>query len=385
MKYILPVLLLILLPVLAAAQHPLGRSVRVNVQTAGLQSAGATALAMNARGDFAVAWVNVPASGGGAFRPLYVRRFRADGTPATGEILVTGDSLDRPAAQIALMDDDSFFVVFPVYPDLVARRYGADGSFRGETVVGRGLLRDAFSIAARPDGGFDLVWTRHVGDQGVLVAQIVGADGEPVGPERRLGIGSSPAVAAGPDGEFLAAWIYAQPIPGDTHLEDFYVLAQRFGADGKPRGGRIAVQERFRGVAVNLRAAADGAGNDLLVWQEEGQLRPARGRGETRVGIYARRFAPDGSPLTGVVELEGLATGHPRLAIDGAGNFVMTFLGSEGTLAQRFTADGVPFRPAFLVAPDTEGALVAGDAGGNFVLVRSPSPLVILAQRYRKK
>jgi hypothetical protein len=85
------------------------------------------------------------------------------------------------------------------------------------------------------------------------------------------------------------------------------------------------------------------------------------------------------------VQLEGPETSQPRLAIDVAGNFVVTFLGSEGTLAQRFTADGAPFRPAFLVAPDEEGALVASDAGGNFVLVRSPSPLVILAQRYRKR
>jgi len=385
MKYILPVLLLVLLPALAAAQHPLGPPVRVNVQTGGLQSAGATALAMNARGDFAVAWVNVPVIGGGEFRPLYVRRFAADGTPATGEILVTGGSLDRPSAQIALMDDGSFFVVLPVYPDLVARRYGADGSFRGETVVGRGLLRDSFAVAARPDGGFDLVWTRHAGDQGVLVAQIVGADGEPVGPGRRLGIGNSPTVTAEPDGGLLAAWIAAQPTPGDTHLEDLYILAQRFGSDGEPLGERLAVQDRFHGVAGSLQAAADGAGNDLLVWHEEGQLRPARGRGETRIGIYARRFAPYGSPLTGVVELEGRGTSQPRIAIDVAGNFVMTFLGSEGTLAQRFTADGAPFRPAFLVAPDEEGALVASDAGGNFVLVRSPSPLVILAQRYRKR
>src|ERR1700710_43527 len=130
MKYILPVLLLVLLPALAAAQPPLGPPVRVNVQTGGLQSAGATALAMNARGDFAVAWVNVPGIGGGEFRPLYVRRFAADGTPATGEIPVTRGAPGRPAAQIALMGDGSFFVVLPVSPHLVPRRYGADGSFR---------------------------------------------------------------------------------------------------------------------------------------------------------------------------------------------------------------------------------------------------------------
>jgi hypothetical protein len=385
MKFILPVLLLVLLPALAAAQRPLGPPVAVNVQTAGLQSAGAVAVAMNARGDFTVAWENVPTVGGGEFRPLYVRRFAADGTPATGEILVTGGSQDRPSAQIALMDDGSFFVVLPLYPDLVARRYGADGSFHGETVVGPGILRDSFSVAARPAGGFDLVWTLHPGDQGVLVAQIVGADGEPVGPGRRLGTGSSPAVTAEPDGGLLAAWIAAQPVPGDTHLEDLYVLAQRFGSDGEPVGERIAVQDRFHGVAGSLRAAADGAGNDLLVWHEEGQLRPARGHGETRIGIYARRFAPDGSPLTGVLELEERGTSQPQLAIDGDGDFVTTFLDSESILAQRFTADGTPIRPALRLAPSSGGALVASDAGGNFVLVRSPSPLRIVAQRYRKR
>jgi hypothetical protein len=376
-------------PVLCGAQRPLGPPFQVNAAAAGLEGAGAAALAMNARGDFVVAWVSVPVNGSGESRTLHARRFAADGTPRTGDILVSSDLLDRPGPEIALMEDGSFFVVLPSYPDLVARRYGPDGSFEGESVVARRLLRGSFEVAALPEGGFALAWMRQTGDQLALIAKIIGADGQPAGPERRVAKGDSPAIAAQPDGGFVVAWIGEQLTPEDAHFDDRYVLAQRFGADGRPLGGRIAVQERFHGIVANLRAAADGAGNFLLLWQQAGQLRPVGGRRESQEGLYARRFSQEGSPLTGVVELEGFRAEQPQLAIDRAGNFVVTFSSPatavSGTFAQRFTADGAPFRPAFLVVPRTGGALVASDAGGNFVVVWSASPQVILAERYRKR
>ncbi len=388
-RLLIPLLLGLAVPALAVAQRPLGPPFQVNVEAAGLEGAGASALAMNARGDFVVTWVNVPLNGSGAPRTLHARRFAADGTPVTGDILVSDDLLDRPGPEVALMEDGSFFVVLPAYPDLVARRYGPDGSFQGESVVARRLLRGSYSIAARPDGGFALVWMRQTGDQLALAARIIGADGQPAGPERRVAKGDSPAIAAEPDGGFVVAWVGEQPTPEDAHFNDLYVLGQRFGPDGRPLGERIAVQGRFHGVVGNLRAAADGAGNFLLLWQEEGELRPAGGRGEFREGLYARRFAPDGTPLTKVVELEGFRAEAPQLAIDRAGNFVVTFSSSatpvSGTFAQRFTADGAPFRPAFLVVPRTGGALVASDAGGNFVVVWSRTAREIVAQRYRKR
>src|SRR4029077_18159791 len=122
-------------------------------------------------------------------------------------------------------------VVLPAYPDLVARRYGPDGSFQGESVVARRLLRGSYSIAARPDGGFALVWMRQTGDQLALVAKIIGADGQPAEPERRIAKGGSPAIAAEPDGGFVVAWVGEQPTPEDAHFNDLYVLAQRFGPD----------------------------------------------------------------------------------------------------------------------------------------------------------
>jgi hypothetical protein len=125
MKRILPVLLLFLLPALAAAQRPLGPPIPVNVPRADLEGAGAAAFATNARGDFVVVWLNVPVNGSGESRALYVRRFAADGTPATGEILVVKDPLDGQPPGIAASDAGGNFVVVwsKNAQEILAQRY----------------------------------------------------------------------------------------------------------------------------------------------------------------------------------------------------------------------------------------------------------------------
>ena len=139
---------------------------------------------MNARGDFVVAWVNVPVDGSASPARSSRGSSRPTARPRPGRSW-SARSPGQSGARVALMEDGSFFVVLPAYPDLVARRYGPDGSFQGESVVARRLLRGSYSIAARPDGGFALVWMRQTGDQLALVARIIGADGQPAGPERR--------------------------------------------------------------------------------------------------------------------------------------------------------------------------------------------------------
>ncbi len=343
---------------------------------------------MNARGEFVVAWVNVPVDGTEP-RTIVARRFAADGMPVTEEIQVAEFPADDQPAEVVIREDGSFFVVFPVFPDLVARRYGPDGGFEGESVVARRLLRGSYAVAARPDGGFALVWMRQTGEQLALVARIIGADGQPAGPERRLGQGDHPAVAAGPDGGFVAAWVGEQAT-GDPHFFDLYILAQRFDASGKPLGGRIAVQGRFHGVIGGLSVARDEAGNFFVLWRAEGELRPAGARPRTEQGIYGRRFDADGAPLTEVLEVAGFGAQGSRLAMDRAGNFVVAWASatgaSPGVFARRFTAGGTPFGPVLQVDTlGSAGPLVASDANGNFVVVWSGIGREILAQRYRKR
>jgi len=368
-------------PVLCGAQRPLGAPFPVNAESAALVEV--SSLAMNARGDFVVTWVRLPVHDGERL-VLLARRFTAGGAPATGEIVV----IDDPApgaynSRVAVEDDGSFVVAFSAFPVLKARRYGADGTFEGESVIASPTSGRNYEIAARPDGGFVLAWTREE----LTLCRIFDRQGEPAGPERRAGPGGPPAIAVGPDGGFVVTWIAVKPGP-DPRYGDPFLVAQRFSAGGARVGGRILVQDvSAPGYIASPRTAEDGDGNFLVLWQ--GGI----GTGRAAEGLYARRFAADGSPLTGRLKLEGYAAISPQLAMDGAGNFVVAWLqlgvgpnGQAGVFAQRFTAGGTPFRPSFRV--DTTGGaepLLASDANGNFVVVWSGIGREILAQRYRKR
>lgn len=374
---LIPVLLGLALPVLAGAQRPLGPSFPVNGPAAGPQ--GPVDVEMNARGDFVIVWIEAQ----GASREILARRLTPDGTPATGEILVARDPADSEPAKAVVMDDGSFTVVFPVFPDLVARRYRPDGSFAGESVVARRLLRGQYSVAARPRGGFALVWMK----EGLsLTARIFGPDGEPAGPERRIGSGGSPEIAVGPDGEIVVVWLVELAIPDQPHIADFYLFVQRFGADGKPLGERLPVQGRLRGILYLPRIAKDGQGSFLVLWGGGGVLQTGRGTQELQSGIIARRFAADGAPLTGLLTLVGDEGQLPRFAMDRAGNFTVAwYQAGTGLLVRRFTADGTPFRPPLLVDPGASVSFLANDANGNFVVVWQSLSGEMLARLYRKR
>jgi hypothetical protein len=375
-RFALLVLLGLAVPSLLQAQRPASPRFQVNVQTAGLQALAD--LAMNARGEFVVTWIDIP--DGGAERSILARRFAADGTPVTGEILVARNPADFDPAKAVVMDNGSFVVVFPVFPALVARRYGPDGEFLGESVVARGLLHGQYAVAACPQGGFALVWQK---EGAVLTTRLVGRDGEPDWPERRIGKGNSPAIAVGPDGEAVVTWSVELPIPNQEHLGDFYLFAQRLGADGRLQGGRIAVQDRLRGNLSRLQVAKDGQGEFLVLWKAAGVLREG-GTRSSQVGVFVKRFGADGDPLTGPVKVAEERVDVPRLAMDQTGNFDVAW-SQSGVFVQRFTPDGTPFRPALAVDSNGRLPLVAGDANGNFVLVWSGFSEEILGQRFRRQ
>jgi hypothetical protein len=364
----------------AAAQHPLGPPVLVNVPSADIVEL--SSMAMNAGGDFVVTWVG-SSTHTGEPRQLLARRFAADGTPTTDEIAVVDDPVPgADNSKVAIRDDGSFIVVFGVFPDLVVRTYGADGSFGIERVLVLLASGHGFRLAPMPGGGgFALSWAR---DSFSFVRHF-DATGLPYGPERRVGPVGPPALAAQPGG-FVATWIANRP-EANPRYGDPYLVAQRFGADGERQGGRSLLQSPLTSGSIDTNAvASDAAGNFLTLWQ--GTV----GSGPLADGIYARRFKADGTPTTARLRLEGNTALSPQLAMDRAGNFVVAWLqlaagpnGQTGAFAQRFTAEGAPFRPAFRA--DTGGSgepLVASAAGGNFVVIWT-QPRKIFAQRYRKR
>ena len=358
-------LLFLVLPAALSAQRPMGPVFEVNDEHVGAQQL--PHVAMNARGDFVVTWLHNRAQD--RSYSLYASRFEPDGTPATGDILVTDMAIiTEMNAEVAVMEDGSFVVVFPQATGfLKARSFGPDGTLEGESVLSDHAF-PSFAVATHGNG-FVLAW---ISLESEVFVRGFNASGEPVGPARRIGRGALPSLAVGPGGDFVVTWIASQPIPEEPRYSYQYLLAQRFGANGAPRGERIVVRAKAAFTAFP-KVAKDGAGNFLVVWRE-----PFNGFTEER--LYARRYAADGSPLGGVLVLDkedGRAEG-PQLAMDRAGNFVVAWTqidfaasGRSDVFARRFNAEGVPLRPAFQVSRGRGGWVprLAGDANGNFVVV----------------
>lgn len=138
-------------------------------------------------------------------------------------------------------------------------------------------------------------------------------------------------------------------------------------------------------------AASDTDGNTVVVWASQNQ----DGSGW---GIYAQRYDAAGNPQGGEFRVNATTSGDqvdPAVAMDDAGNFVVTWTSSDGAntgiFAQRYNAAGIAQGSEFRVNTTTAGeqkwASVAMDADGDFVVTwtsdgQDGSMTGVYAQRY---
>jgi hypothetical protein len=109
-------------------------------------------------------------------------------------------------------------------------------------------------------------------------------------------------------------------------------------------------------------------------------------------GVFARVFKADGTPLTDEFAVSSVqGAGPPGVAIDAAGDFVITWQeGANVIAARQFTAAGQPVGNEFVVYQSTGGSelspSVGNDASGNFVISWASSDIgtqgSIAARRY---
>lgn len=149
------------------------------------------------------------------------------------------------------------------------------------------------------------------------------------------------------------------------------IFVRRFSAGGATMGMPIAVNTTTAGSQMNPDVAINASGAFVVVWQSENQ----DGDGW---GIYARRFA-SGGVVQGTEILVNTMTGgaqvSPKVAIDNAGNFVVTYVNeaaSDGVvLARRFGADGTPVAEVTVSAGGTKGyssPTIAMKSDGSFAV-----------------
>ncbi|MBM4088260.1 MAG: hypothetical protein FJ276_02340 [Planctomycetes bacterium] len=276
---------------------------------------GEPAIAMHpSSGQFVITWSSDGQDGDG--RGVFAQRFRTVSNQVYREgpefQVNTFASGDQTASSVGMDADGDFVVSW--------HSQGQDGD-------GNGIYAKRFSAAGIPRTDEFRVHTRTVGDQ------------------------QSPDVAVAPTGAFVITWTGADQ---DGSGLDLY--AQRFDAAGSRQGSEFRVNATVKGDQTAGDAAADGAGNLVVVWQTG-----AVGSGDT--DIHLQRFTAAGSDRFHTIELTAGA------ALNGAD------FGSQPDLAEVTSVlvnDGAVHRSMVKSVTVTFDQLVTIDAGALSVWRRGP-------------
>jgi hypothetical protein len=333
-----------------AAGVPQGGEFLVNTTTLGDQVD--PAVAMDADGDFVIAW-----SGFGTGEPgsqvddvvgVFARRYSAAGAPQGAEFLVNMTTMAVQVTPAVAMDADGDFVVawagegpgdaFGIF----ARRYAAAaGAARGDEFRVNTTTADVQmtpAVAMDAGGGFVVAWSGNgIGDPSGVFFQRYDSEGVDQGGETRVHVATadgevSPGVGMDADGDFLVTW--SNPQQGS-------ILARRYNAVGVAQGGEFAVSAGGTGGAgarSSPAVAMDADGDFIVAWQ-------GRGREGSGDDVFYRRFNAAGVAQGGEFPVNVFAGGDqrvPALAVDPDGDFVAAWESHDqdasgfGVYARRF-------------------------------------------------
>jgi hypothetical protein len=311
-------------------------------------------VAMDAAGNFVVAWEGADASEHG----IFARRYNAAGVAQGNEFLVNTVTANFQTNPTIAMDADGDYVIAwhslnqvsqspPSENDVYARRYtstGPDprGAFLVNTVT---ASQQRYPTAAMDDAGnFVIAWesaNQDPGNSTGIYAQLYNAAGGTQGASFRvndyvISDQNLPSAAMDADGDFVVTWQGYDPRDGNG------VYAHRFNAAGLPLGGDIQVNTFETGFQRYTAIAMDARGNFVISWQNEfGDAN----RGETSVD--AQRFTAAGAPVGVEFRVNSTTLGnhfHPAAAMDPDGDFVLAWASYGQDPGDNANASGVYFQ-----------------------------------------
>jgi hypothetical protein len=190
-----------------------GTEVRVNSYTTDNQFA--SAVAMDAAGNYVVVWHSLYQDGG--LYGVYAQRYSADGTPQGSEVLVNTTTVENQNTPAVAMDDAGNFVV-----TWHAQRYDAAGVAQGTEFRVNSTTANAQQdpqVAMDAAGSFVITWEGEgVGDTSGIFGQRYDAAGVAQGGEFLINavtadIQSNSAVGMDAAGNFVVAWNSLNPVP----------------------------------------------------------------------------------------------------------------------------------------------------------------------------
>ena len=258
-------------------------------------------------------------------------------------------------ADVAVSADGSFVTVWTETVDgseeIFAWRFDAQGNAMGERIAVNlttsGRQQDA-AVAARPDGGFVVVWASESSGSEAITARLFDADGAPASGELPVGVHDDaqwgrPDVAVDGQGNFVVVW--------NGHYSGEGVLGRRFDSEGTPLGAAFQVDAEDH----------TSYGWPQVAMNEGGWFVVASPRGEWTTTTLVT-YDPGGE-MVSTSELDSFY--GPGLAINDDGLFVVSWMGSYpqqpvgdpfALYAQIYNVLGHEVGPRMLVS--------AGKAGG---------------------
>jgi hypothetical protein len=355
-------------PAVDAQIDPAGDEFPVNTYTTGQQILPSVTHTKD--GNFVVVWGSYgPDESSGA---VVGRRFDADGNKLGQEFLVntyTTGAQTQPA--VGADANGRYVVVWTGASDqdgsslgIFGQRFNANGSRAGEEfqvnsqTAGSQQMPD---IAVLADGSFITVWQSGDGSGTGISARRFDTGGTALGNNFRVNSGTannqiSPSISAAGDGSFVVAFAsYGGDDPADGTTAG--VFARRYAANGSPFGDDFQVNTYTTGGQASPDVGVQPGGGFVVVWHDSAQF--------ARSGIVARLYDATGNALDDeiILQADGANTRqHPRVAVGGDGSFVVAWESapqdgsSRGMFAQRFSASGSPLGGEFQVNSFTAGS-----------------------------
>ncbi|MBX9789471.1 MAG: PKD domain-containing protein, partial [Pirellulales bacterium] len=253
-------------------------------------------------------------------------------------------------------------------------------------------VQDQPKVASDSAGNYVVTWTGDTTGAGTdIYAQRYDAAGATIGGpwvvnSTAAGNQSFSDVAMNGSGTFVVSWVSAgQDGSGDG------VYAQRYDSSGVAQGSEFRVNV-FTNYDQNLPSVGiDSAGNFVVAW-ESGTTDNTGNQDGDFMGVYARRFAADGTALNANDVLINSTTayfqGAPSVTMNPSGSYAISWtdisfnlstLSIEGDVyVRRYNSTGTvqtingstnPFRVNNTTANNQVGAQVAMDDSGNFVVI----------------
>jgi Ca2+-binding RTX toxin-like protein/subtilisin-like proprotein convertase family protein len=280
----------------------------------------APAVTQLVNGNLVVTWQSDDGSGEGIFGQVLT----SSGSIIGNKFAVNTNTNNwQNAAEITALADGGWLAVWRSDHNarIQGQRYNANGAAVGEEVNLTGNMDSRGGIVvAMPDGGWIFAFHGSGVSGWETLFSRYDASGNIVGEPVRansttLSDQFDPALAILADGGWVIAWTS----DGQDGF-GYGVYAQRYNADGSPRGSEVQVNTYTRSAQTEPAIAALKDGGWVVTWTSSGQ-------DGSNTGIYSQRYTADGLAYGDVkLEFVGLPT-NDRLIGDGADN---TFAGGAG-------------------------------------------------------